>query len=205
MKPVALSLAAIVLLGAAPPQEMQIAPPSCDYGAPHPDAPPELAQFDFLIGDYAITVSRWVDGAWQAVPVEQYGPARWNGRYILGGMAIEDEWYDKDPGLDPASVRGVNVRMWDAEAGEWDMIWVYSGNYQATDLRAKMEEGRLTMWQVYPERPNFRAYFERYSPDNWARITLAPDADGGWQKTVKLSATRIPCPTDVVFNPPARN
>lgn len=196
MKSITLPLAAIATLLATDTHAAEsaaIAPPSCNYGTPHPEAPAEVAQFDFLIGDYAIAVSRWVEGEWQPVPPGQYGPARWNGRWILGGMAIEDEWYDKDPGLDPNSVRGVNVRMWDAEAGEWDMMWVYTGNHAVTDLRAKLINDRLEMWQVTPYRPNFRAYFERVDADRWNRVTLAPDAEGNWSRTIRLEATRIPC------------
>ena len=192
MKIVAFPLALLACSATAQSPD-EIAPPGCEYGSPHPDAPPEMAQFDFLIGDYSIVVSRWVEGEWQAVPVAGYGPARWNGRYILGGMAIEDEWYDKDPGIDSMATRGVNVRMWDAEAAEWDMMWVYTGNRAVTDLRAKVIGDRLEMWQVTPYRPNFRAYFERVDADRWNRITLMPDAEGRWNPTVRLEATRIPC------------
>ena len=109
-------------------------------------------------------------------------------------MAIEDEWFDPDPGLVPDSPRGVNIRMWDAEAGEWDMTWIHTSGRQVQDLRAKVIEGRLTMWQVYPERPNFRADFERLGPDSWQRVQYAPDEQGEWQPTFKLVATRIACP-----------
>ena len=47
--------------------------------------------------------------------------------------------------------------MWDAEDGEWDMMWVHSAGRQVQDLRAKVIDGKVTMWQVYPERPGFRA------------------------------------------------
>jgi hypothetical protein len=172
-------------------EELSIAPPSCDYGAPHPDAPAELAEFDFLIGDFTVTAHAYRAGAWTP---PRPGPApRWNGRYILGGMAIEDEWFDPDPGLVPDAPRGVNIRMWDSEAGEWDMSWLHTAGRQVQDLRAKMIEGRLTMWQVYPERPNFRAEFDRLGPDSWERVTYAPDEQGEWQPTFKLVATRIAC------------
>lgn len=85
----ALALAAATAAAAA--DRGEIAPPSCDYGTIHPDAPPEAAQFDFLIGDYPIAVERWAEGAWQPIPPGTYGPARWNGRWALGGMAIADE------------------------------------------------------------------------------------------------------------------
>ena len=172
----------------APPT---IAPPSCDYGAPHPDAPLELAQFDFLIGDFSITAHAYANGAWTP---PRPGPApRWNGRYVLSGMAIEDEWFDPDPGLDPNSARGINIRLWDGEAGEWDMMWVHTSGRQVQDLRAKVIDGRLTMWQVYPERADFKAEFERLGPDSWQRVQYAPDEEGEWRPTFKLVATRIPC------------
>ena len=174
--------------------EAELAPPRCDYGTPHPNAPEELAQFDFLIGDYTITSHAWSGGAW--TPPRPGPRARWNGYYVLGGMAIADEWYDPDPGHDADTPRGINMRMWDAESGEWDMMWVHSSARQVQDLRAKMIDGKLTMWQEYPDRPNFRAYFERLGPDSWHRITLAKDEAGEWQPTFKLVATRIECPSD---------
>lgn len=85
--------------------------------------------------------------------------------------------------------------MWDAEAGEWDMMWLYTGSHEVQDLRAKEIDGVLTMWQVYPERPDFRATFERDGPDRWSRTTLKPDDAGGWVPTIKLVATRVPCPS----------
>jgi len=109
-------------------------------------------------------------------------------------MAIADEWYDPDPGLQPDSARGINIRMWDSKDGEWNMMWVASNTGQVQDLRAKMIDGRLTVWQEYPERPDFRAVFERLGPDSWHRITYAKDEEGAWQPTFKLTATRIPCP-----------
>ena len=172
-------------------EDAQLAPPSCDYGTPHPNAPKELAQFDFLIGDYTITPYKWVDGEW--LTSAEVPPARWNGRFILGGMAIEDEWYDIDPGLNPEVGRGVNVRMWDAEDGEWDMMWVHSRSRQVQDLRAKVIDETLTMWQLTPERPGFRAIFERVGPDSWYRIAYQTNEAGEEEPTYKLLATRIPC------------
>ena len=173
-------------------EEPQLAPPSCDYGEANPLAPPELAQFDFLIGDFTISAHAWQNGAWS--PPRPGIPARWNGRYGLGGFSIVDDWYGRDPGMQPDTPRGTNLRIWDAEAGEWDMAWIHSGTNQVQDLRAKMEDGKLTMWNVYPESIKSRAYFERTGPDSWHRISLIPDGEGGWSPQFKLAATRIPCP-----------
>ena len=177
----------------APPSAAQdgLAPPACAYGEPAPDAPAELSQFDFLIGDFTVSAHAMQTDGWS--PARPGAPARWNGFYTLGGLAIEDEWWDRDPGLEPDAPRGVNVRMFNPTAGEWTASWVYNGSYQVQDMRARLIDGVLTMWQVYPDRPNFRAVFERVDEDHWNRITLQPDADGNWVPAVKLAASRIPC------------
>ncbi|MEZ5921701.1 MAG: hypothetical protein R3C60_10165 [Parvularculaceae bacterium] len=183
---------ATTFLPLLPAMAQEVAPPSrCEFGAPHQNAPPELSQFAFLIGDYTITLHAWRGDQWS--PPQPGVTARWNGYYGLEGMAIIDEWYHPDPAQDPNASRGVNVRMYDPEAKEWDMMWVATGNHQVQDLRAKMIDGKLTMWQVYPERPNFRAEFEVFDADHWARISYTKDEKGGWVKQYKLAASRIPC------------
>jgi len=183
---------AVLFLISTSAHGLETAPPACDYGAPHPHAAPELAQFEFLIGDYEISLHAWTGEAW--TPAKPGVTARWNGRYVLGGMAIMDEWYSPDPAQDPNAPRGVNIRLYDPEAGEWDMMWLATGSHTVQDLRARMEDGRLVMWQVYPERPDFRAEFEITDADHWARISYTKDDNGEWVKQYKLAATRLPCP-----------
>lgn len=173
--------------------EAAIAPPQCDYGEPASNAPKELSQFAFLIGDYQIEGFGWFNNQWYANPNATH-PPRWNGYYGLAGQAIIDEWFNLDPGLVADTKRGVNVRMFDRDAGEWKMMWISNTNHVVQDLRAKVVDGKLTMWQVYPERPNFKAEFEVLDQDHWQRIEYLRDAEGQWQKRFKLVATRIPCP-----------
>lgn len=169
-----------------------VAPPeTCDYGAPHENTPPETAEFAFLIGDYQISLHRWLGENWS--PAQPGVSARWNGRYGLGGMAIVDEWFHPDPAQNADAPRGINVRMYDPDAEEWDMMWVATGGRQVQDLRAKVIDGILTMWQVYPERPEFRAEFNVDDADHWNRVTFGKDENGDWVKQFKLAATRIPC------------
>lgn len=168
-----------------------VAPPRCDYGEIHPNAPEETKQFSFLIGDYKIHLHRWQGEDWS--PALPGVTARWNGWYGLGGMAVVDEWFNPDPAQDPDAPRGINVRMYDADAEEWDMMWIATSGRQVQDLRAKVIDGVLTMWQEYPDRPNFRATFHIEDDDHWSRVTLAKDEDGEWVKTFKLAATRISC------------
>ncbi len=164
---------------------------SCDYGAPHADAPAELAEFAFLIGDYKITMHRWLGESWS--PPQPGVTARWNGYYGLGGMAIYDEWFNPDPAQNPAAPRGVNVRMYDPDAEEWDMMWIATSGKQVQDLRAKVIDGVLTMWQVYPERPDFRATFHVEDENRWSRVSYGKDENGDYVKQFRLAATRLPC------------
>ena len=190
-----MNIALAITLGAAAVQTaaaQPVAPPAtCDYGALHENAPPETEQFAFLIGDYKITLHQWQGEDWS--PAQPGVSARWNGYYGLGGMAIVDEWYHPDPAQDPDAPRGVNVRMYDPDAEEWDMMWVATNTHQVQDLRARMKEGVLTMWQEYPERPNFLAEFHIDDDDHWSRISYIKDENGEWAKQFKLAATRIPC------------
>lgn len=166
-------------------------PPRCDYGSPHPDAPPELSQFAFLIGDFDITSHIMTPTGWS--PPRPGPHARWNGWYSMGGMMITDEWFDPDPGLQPDAPRGVNVRMYDSASEEWKMMWVSTAGSQVQDLRAGMRDGKLTMWQVYPTPIDPLADFTVEDDDHWHRVSYVQDAAGEWVPQYMLRATRIPC------------
>ncbi len=163
----------------------------CAHGQAHPQAAAELAQFEFLIGDFSIASHIWQVDKWS--PPRPGPKARWNGHYGLGGMAIVDEWYDPDPAHDPMAPRGINVRIYDAASSQWKMMWVATGAAQVQDLRAEMRDGVLTMWQVYPTREDFKAEFIVEDADHWHRISYRRDAAGDWAPQYKLAATRLPC------------
>lgn len=159
----------------------------CNPGALHPDAPPQTRQFDFLIGVHDVTLHAWTGSGWTpARPVN----ARWQGWYGLEGMAIYDEWVDPASGT---ANQGVNVRLFDPEASLWKMMWISTAGRQVQDLRAAVREGKLTMWQVYPERPGWKAEFEEIDADRWARVAYQQDDEGTWQPQFRLEATRQPC------------
>ncbi len=168
-----------------------LAPPRCEYGKPHPNAPNEMAQFGFLIGDYKIHLHAWRGDEWS--PPQPDVTARWNGWYGLGGMAIYDEWFNPDPAIDPDAGRGVNVRMYDPDERIWKMMWISTPGRIVQDLRAEVRDGMLTMWQVYPDRPDFKAIFNVRDEDHWERISFTHDENGNWVRQYKLAATRIPC------------
>lgn len=161
----------------------------CDFGTLHPGAPPETSQFGFLIGNFSVSLHAWQGDRWS--PPRAAG-ARWNGRFALNGMAVYDEWFD--PGPDQTDgVWGVNVRTFDPSAELWKMMWISLPERQVQDLRAQIQDGVLTMWQVYPERPGWKAQFEITDADHWARISYVQNDAGAWTPQYRLAATRITC------------
>ncbi len=180
------TLAALLLTAAA----AQAAEPGCDFGQPHRQAPPETAQFAFLVGRFDVSLHAWHGDRWG--PPRPTG-AHWNGRYGLNGMAIYDEWYDPGPD-DPTGIWGVNVRTFDPHAGLWKVMWISLPERQVQDLRAEMRGGILTLWQVYPDRPGWKAEFEITDADHWARVSYVKDPDADqWTPQYRLAATRIRC------------
>ena len=70
---------------------------------------------------------------------------------------------------------------------------VSTAGHQVQDLRAELKDGQLTMWQVYPERPGWKAVFEQIDENRWARVSYQQDEEGAWQPQFRLEATRAPC------------
>jgi len=49
---------------------------------------------------------------------------------------------------------GVNIRIYDAEAGLWKTAWHDTGNNEVRELHQQVrDDGQLWLWQVYPEAP----------------------------------------------------
>lgn len=165
-----------------------------DYGSPAEGMPEEFSQFAFMIGDFDVQFLDW------NAETESWGEPRpyfahWNGRYGLGGRAIIDEWYDPGFGYREQSGGGINIRTWDAEEGLWKTAWIHTGGLIVQDLRQQvLEDGRLHLWQVYPDVPERNVWFETYDNGEWARITQVRDEEtGAWVNAVKLYARRASC------------
>ena len=163
----------------------------CDFGAPSSDAPPEFAEYAFLIGNFDINIQGWRNGEWR----ESGLTAVWNGRYGMGGKAVIDEWFDPGYPDREGSGMGMNVRMYDPEEQVWKMMWQHTRNALVMDLRSELrEQDRLYLWQVYPEVPERRVYFEVYGDGHWARIEeKVSEESGEWEPSVKLEATQRTC------------
>lgn len=98
------------------------------YGKPNPGAPKELSLFAFLIGAWRGEAKlRREDGRWD--PLQ----ASWEGRYILDGYVIADEYRMMTP---PGEllVLGVNLRAYDRKKKLWNLKWLDARAGTWTDL-----------------------------------------------------------------------
>lgn len=184
----AIAAGAMILAAAA----SATAEEKCDYGKPHPQAPAEMSQYAFLIGDYRIEARKWQDGAW----TKGFQAARWNGRYILDGMAIMDEWFDHPPGENPDTGRGVNIRMYNPETERWHLMWQHTKNKQVVELSSKVrEDGKMYLERLTHKSPQERRiWFEVYGPDHWARLDHWKSKETGeFEPKYKLEAFRVLC------------
>lgn len=77
------------------------------HGAPNPEAPDELAQFDFLVGNFKCVdeISNLEGNTTELI-------AHWSGRYILNGHGIQDSyWNDR--------FSTTNIRVYDTTQSKW--------------------------------------------------------------------------------------
>lgn len=164
----------------------------CELGALSPSAPSQTKQFAFLVGDHDVTLHARQGAGWS--PPRPVGAA-WRGWYGLQGQAIYDEWTDPDVSQIPGGSHGVNVRMFDPDEQLWKMMWISTATHQVQDLRAEIREGVLTMWQVYPERPGWKAEFTVTDERHWERISyVRNEQTGTWDPQFRLAATKVAAP-----------
>lgn len=89
-----------------------------DFGKLNPKAPAALARFAFLIGKWRCEAKlKSPDSSWQKFE------AAWQGRYILDGYAIADEYRMLSPSGD-LLVLGLNFRVYDPAKKLWNIKWL---------------------------------------------------------------------------------
>lgn len=99
-----------------------------DYGKPNPNAPRELSHFAFLVGKWRGEAKlKREDGTWEDPQ------ALWEGRYILDGYVIADEYRMTTPAGE-LLVLGINLRSYDARKKAWNLKWLNALAGTWTDL-----------------------------------------------------------------------
>ena len=87
---------------------------SQEFGSLNPAAPPETAEFSFVIGEWACTTRGMrPDGS-----IQEGLPATWTFHYILDGWAIQDEWVQEQ--ADGSVSHGMNIRSFNPRTRKRD-------------------------------------------------------------------------------------
>ena len=91
--------------------------PSHPFGRPNPDAPPELSQFAFMVGEFdCVDEIRQADGS-----ILRFS-AIWNAKYFLNGMGIQDEYWTP-------TFYTSNIRIFDPAEGKWKVTFFRMPGY----------------------------------------------------------------------------
>lgn len=113
------------------PDTRYVPSPAYPFGRRHPDAPPELAQFDFMIGEFdCIDEIRQRDGS------KIRFRAIWNARYFLNGFGIQDEYWTP-------TFHTSNIRIYDPDDGSWKITFFRMPGYQSGVWEGGMEGNAL--------------------------------------------------------------
>jgi hypothetical protein len=136
-------------------------------GKLNPKAPPELARWAFLVGDWSGEAKlKREDGPIETLKVS------WDGRYILDGYAIQDD-YRMTSATGELVVLGANIRAYEAQRKVWSMKWLNAMSGTWTDLGSEETGG----WQV--DDKNFSYVLkESMAGHAWTRATytnISPD------------------------------
>lgn len=167
----------------SPPIQYQPAQDS-PIGVRNANAPAELQQLEFLIGDWSVALVLHLptgDLAYEA---------RWHNTWIVNGHAIMQEWRD------PYST-GAELRTYNPETGRWEGRNFYSGMNTWTESQGAFADGEFVVetQTVGPDGP--RLSRERYldiQPDSF-RMVATRSLDNGqtWSSpTYEMVCTRLP-------------
>lgn len=160
-----------------------------EFGSLNPDAPPETAQFSFIVGHWDCKI-RFMG------PDQSFseGQATWTGYYVLDGWAIKDDWVSIQP--DGSRSHGFNIRSFNTETGQWDNRWLPQGTLQWAYYESEQmgETMVMTGGEGIDARGAFvdRITFYNISEDSWSwRKDRSYDDGESWFEGVAfIEATR---------------
>lgn len=127
--------------------------PAYPFGRPNPAAPPELRQFDFMVGEFDCKeATRNADGSWNEFW------AIWNARYFLNGFGIQDVYWN--PRFSTS-----NLRIFDPKAGCWKVTFFKMPGYASGVWEGK-KEGEKIVLQNQPRGPEGQKRVSRLTFSN---------------------------------------
>ena len=109
--------------------------PAWPHGRRHPDAPPQLEQFAFMIGEFdCVDRIRNQDGSWNEFP------AIWNASYFLNGHGIQDQYW-------APTFATSNIRIYDSKRDVWMVTFFKKPGYGTGVWEGHREDGAMVMRQ----------------------------------------------------------
>jgi hypothetical protein len=163
-----------------------------NYGKLNPKAPAELARWEFLIGKRTGEAKlKRDDGSWQTLKVS------WEGRYILDGYAIEDDYRMSTPAGE-LLVLGRNFRAYDAKKSVWNMKWLNALTGTWTDLGDPKLGGvhvdEKSIWYILDEtmanHTLTRATYTNISPDHFTWRGERSNDGKAWEEFLVVDVHR---------------
>ena len=150
--------------------------PDGSFGQLNPQAPPETAQYSFLIGEWDCTTKFMrPDGSGY-----NEGRAKWTGYYILDGWAVQDHWISYLSNGQEG--HGTNVRSFNPQTKKWDNRWLGAGNLQWKYFSSEQQGDTMVMTggEGRDPRGEFidRNTFYDITPNHW-RWRKDRSYDGG--------------------------
>ncbi len=162
-----------------------------DFGRPHPEAAPELAQFAFLIGEWTCDID-YTSGDWTS---RIQSKAAWKAYYVQDGRAIMDDF----KGGFGDGYWATTIRAFDRQAKGWRGYWLDgpSGSWSRPLAGSAVDDGMLleTSTQAYTPDGSvidvaLQYHFYDITPDRFHWRQNA-SVDGG--KTWRRDTTIMDC------------
>ena len=160
-----------------------------DLGKLNPQAPPQTAQYSFLIGPWDCKTNFMKpDGSGFSE-----GRARWTGTFILDGWAIQDYWISYGP--DGQEYHGTNLRSFNPQTKKWDNRWLSAGNLQWKYFESEIVGDTMVMTGGKGKDPNGkfvdRNTFHEITAKGWKwRKERSYDGGKTWIEVGFIHATR---------------
>jgi hypothetical protein len=170
------------------------------YGSRNPDAPEELALFEFLLGRWeCVARVKQPDGTYRS------SRAEWRGRYVLDGHAVADEFRLWDASGRLTQI-GWNVRTYSRERRRWVMGWhdALAGTWlelapeelggvesDAAGVRYRHHAPPGIAGNLVPAHAIFRVSYAEITPRRFTwRAELSRDGGETWEEVQVIEATR---------------
>jgi hypothetical protein len=92
---------------------------------------PEYRQFDFWVGEWAVTTPQGKSAGSNRI------------ERIIGGCVLQEHWSSSNGG------DGTSLNMWSAADGQWHQVWMDAGG-NMLELAGKLEGTRMVLTGTHP-------------------------------------------------------